>query len=389
MIGPDASRAIESALRHGRALLKVISPNDVGNTGSHQSGFLLPVPYWRFYSPLSPEDAPDILKHPVSVVWPDGTATDSVITWYRSKHEFRLTRFGPGFSFRRPEDAGGVLVLVEVETLTRFEAFVLSTEEEIEELQAVLGVELIGASAIFDRGVEEPPETEDECLARQFREVLRELEEFPTTFRMSELAQQALSACVQGIAGLDSDKRLMRALVAEYELFRRVEHQLCTRQVTRAFLSIDEFLEAAQTILQRRKARAGKSLENHFYSLLEEAAIPFEKQVRLEASSVDALIPGRAEYFDDAFPRDRIFTVAVKTTCRDRWRQILPEATRVRIHHLLTVQKGISQAQILEMVGSGVQLVVPRELHREYPGEARPELLTVERFLEAVVRATR
>ena len=47
----EPRRAIEAALRAGSALLKTVSPNDTGQTGSHQAGFLLPRSHWRFFSP--------------------------------------------------------------------------------------------------------------------------------------------------------------------------------------------------------------------------------------------------------------------------------------------------------------------------------------------------
>ena len=41
--------------------------------------------------------------------------------------------------------------------------------------------------------------------------------------------------------------------------------------------------------------------------------------------------------------------LAVKSTCKDRWRQILAEADRLPVKHLLTLEPGISVAQTDEM----------------------------------------
>jgi hypothetical protein len=41
--------------QYGRALLKFISANDVGSTGSHQCGFYLPKAIWRHFTCNSPE----------------------------------------------------------------------------------------------------------------------------------------------------------------------------------------------------------------------------------------------------------------------------------------------------------------------------------------------
>jgi len=75
--------------------------------------------------------------------------------------------------------------------------------------------------------------------------------------------------------------------------------------------------------------------------------------------------------------------LAVKTTCKDRWRQILNEVDKDRIptKHLLTLQEGVSQNQFNEMLDEGVQLVVPFGLHKSYPKKVRPHLMTLESFL--------
>jgi hypothetical protein len=73
--------------------------------------------------------------------------------------------------------------------------------------------------------------------------------------------------------------------------------------------------------------------------------------------------------------------LAVKTTCRDRWRQVLNEADRVATKHLLTLQEGVSEAQHKEMREAGVVLVVPRGLHGSYPKAVRPHLMTLESFI--------
>ena len=73
--------------------------------------------------------------------------------------------------------------------------------------------------------------------------------------------------------------------------------------------------------------------------------------------------------------------LAVKTTCRDRWRQILNEADRIPAKHLLTLQEGISESQFNEMRGAGVQLVIPAALIDKFPKSVQPHLQTLESFI--------
>jgi len=165
-----------------------------------------------------------------------------------------------------------------------------------------------------------------------------------------------------------------------------VERHLCGPLIQgRVFRSVDEFLRVAQSIIQRRRSRAGWSLENHCEQLLTAAGIPFEMRPKVDGEP-DVLIPGRAAYEDPSYPAEKLVVLAIKTTCKDRWRQVLREATNREIpnRHLLTIQQGISQSQLREMAEADVQLVVPNRLHRHYPTNGRDQLAKVEDFVQSV-----
>ena len=55
----------------------------------------------------------------------------------------------------------------------------------------------------------------------------------------------------------------MRRRECEFEIFRSVEEAVELPVITAGFTSLDGFLARAQTILQRRKSRSGRSLELH------------------------------------------------------------------------------------------------------------------------------
>ena len=95
----------------------------------------------------------------------------------------------------------------------------------------------------------------------------------------------------------------------------------------------------------------------------------------------DFLFPSCDAYTDRSFPAGRLRMLAVKTTCKDRWRQILTEADRIKTKHLLTLQEGVSESQFREMVGAGVQLVVPGPLKKKFPTSVQVHLQTVESFI--------
>ena len=95
----------------------------------------------------------------------------------------------------------------------------------------------------------------------------------------------------------------------------------------------------------------------------------------------DFIFPSQVAYRNSAFPSSALRMLAVKTTCKDRWRQILDEAARIPLKHLLTLQRGVSLPQLRQMTASGVVLVVPAPLHRDYPPEVRGELVSLERCI--------
>lgn len=74
--------------------------------------------------------------------------------------------------------------------------------------------------------------------------------------------------------------------------------------------------------------------------------------------------------------------LAVKTTCKDRWRQILNEADLIAEKHLLTLQEGVSLTQFAEMQNAGVKLVVPAGLIKKYPREVQPHLQSLKSFID-------
>lgn len=207
------------------------------------------------------------------------------------------------------------------------------------------------------------------------------LENFPSG---AEIIRKAVE--LRPGTALDPDERLLRRRECEFEIFLSVEEAVEMPVIQAGFANIEEFVARAQSILQRRKARSGRSLELHTREIFIEEGLREEHEF---AHGVDAepgrrpdfLFPSQIHYRDPAFPASRLRMLAVKTTCRDRWRQILNEANRITTKHLLTLQEGVSTGQFDEMRASGVRLVVPTGLHASYPEAVRPELISLERFI--------
>ena len=156
------------------------------------------------------------------------------------------------------------------------------------------------------------------------------------------------------------------------------------------FENVEAFISVAATIMNRRKSRAGHSFEYHVEQLLIDAGLPFDRQPSIDGRvKPDLLFPGKKEYEDSSFPVSKLLVAGLKTTCKDRWRQILNEGKRIPEKHLITLQEGISKNQLIEMREANVTLVVPKKFHKGYDTNTGIRLLSMEGFLNKIKALTK
>lgn len=101
-------------------------------------------------------------------------------------------------------------------------------------------------------------------------------------------------------------------------------------------------------------------------------------------NTADFLFPGQAEYHDQAFPAARLTMLASKSTCKERWRQVLPEADRIPIKHLATLEPSITVAQTDQMRAANLQLVVPTRIQSSYSKAQQDWLWSLADLIQAV-----
>lgn len=188
----------------------------------------------------------------------------------------------------------------------------------------------------------------------------------------------------------DPDDALMTWIDHEYRLFRLFERHLIAERVGSGFtrdgvVNVDEFLSFSMSVQQRRKARAGYSLENHLKHLFSERQLEFQHGAKTEGRKTpDFLFPGAAAYQDETYPAEALTLLGAKSTCKDRWRQVLSEGDRVAAKHLLTIEPSISKSQTDEMQSAQLTLIIPRSLHNTYSPMQRGWLLDLSQFIELV-----
>jgi len=103
-------------------------------------------------------------------------------------------------------------------------------------------------------------------------------------------------------------------------------------------------------------------------------------------SSPDFLFPSFSAYHNPEFPVTKLLMLGAKTTCKDRWRQVLSEAQRIASKHLVTLEPAISEAQTDEMLSHNLQLVIPSAVHATYSSKQRANLLDINGFIHEVRR---
>jgi hypothetical protein len=188
----------------------------------------------------------------------------------------------------------------------------------------------------------------------------------------------------------DPDAALVGWMDLEERLFITLERHLVAERLTNGFSEggrpdVDGFLKYSLSVHQRRKSRAGWAFGNHIEALLAANNIRYVREATTEKrNGPDFLFPGETEYHDTAWPSDRLTMLGAKTSCKERWRQVLAEADRIGEKHLLTLEPGISSTQLAEMRRSNLQLVIPSSLHGSYQPDGSAQLLDVRSFLELV-----
>ena len=85
-------------------------------------------------------------------------------------------------------------------------------------------------------------------------------------------------------------------------------------------------------------------------------------------------------------PAEKLAVLALKTTCKDRWRQVLNEGKRVAVKDLLTLQPEMTRAQLEEMKEARLRLTVPAPLHAHYDVPDGYKVLSVQELLDDLKR---
>lgn len=241
-------------------------------------------------------------------------------------------------------------------------------------------IEFASRTILEQIGIEtvEPEETRLDEMLRKFGC------NFPPTRIFSEYARGTVS----DVSSLDGpDAALMVWMEREEILFRTLERYVVADRLSKGFQKsdVDEFISYSLSVQNRRKSRVGHALENHLEAVLLQHGVSFDRgEITENRSRPDFLFPGIEKYRDRNFDQSRLTMLGVKSTCKDRWRQVLSEADRIREKNLLTLEAAISENQTNEMRAKLVKLVVPKKLHETFSSSQRAWLMDLREFIEDV-----
>ncbi|MCB2053641.1 MAG: restriction endonuclease [Geminicoccaceae bacterium] len=213
---------------------------------------------------------------------------------------------------------------------------------------------------------------------------------FPPTAKFSQLARETLP---EVRAEDDPDVALVAWLDHEEALFRRLERRIVAERLEQGFVTpdgidVDGFISFSLGVHNRRKSRMGYSLENHVSTVFDAFGLTYARGATTEHNHrPDFLFPDEDSYHAAPPEGDRrLMMLGVKSTCKDRWRQVLAEAAKISRKHLLTLEPGISVPQTEQMNASGLQLVIPSPIQATYTANQQAQLWDFSRFI-ATARA--
>ncbi len=360
----------------------------------------------------------DPVRFPAKILWigelNEGISSEGMVTWYDARKnvasrspEYRLyfpttdaTNLASEgdlmFIAKRPDDTLMIIITaagstIENQLLWLFGIpFQTGIKFEMQSIEEDNDVEIdFVVRFILDELEIEVEEPENDVLDR----LLEKFEgNFPDTFEFSAYARSTVQELHKDTINPveEPDNTLMAWMDHEEKLFRRLERHIVARRIEQGFVSqdgtdVDGFIKFSLSVQNRRKSRAGYALEHHLEQLFVDNKVNYSRGAITEnKSKPDFIFPDIKLYHNEQFSATLLTMLGVKTSLKDRWRQVLSEAARIDNKHLLTLEPGISNDQTEEMKSDSLQLVLPKPIHLTFPDPQKDWLLSVNDFLDHV-----
>ena len=350
-------------------IIKRLSGNDTGLTGGHQVGMYVPSSFVKAVMPevctterLNPDKffdcyiaSNDCLQAGVRVIYYNNRFFGG------TRNEFRITRWA-GTPLQDEENTGSICILgcQRVGDDVNALSWVAQTKEDELLIENWLGEEVEPGRQYISTEMKQRKVNENvlDLLPKEWYDT------FPSGKDIFKFIESRLPQ-IQWKKTVDELLLARRAL--EFEVFAEVERQNVLPNIRDGFSTVDDFIRYSNSVANRRKSRAGTSLELHLESIFNYEKLKFEAQAVTELNKKpDFLFPSGIAYHDATYPETKLHMLASKTCCKDRWRQVINEADRIKQKHLFTLQEGVSGNQLKEMYKEGIVLVVPQPILKSF-----------------------
>lgn len=393
---------------------------------SNQGGVLLPADARErdFFPQLNADAAkPHNRSTNIEVYWPaTGKIYDSRFIWYSDKGaaENHWTT-NPRIEFSQLAPASFVLLFKPKHDGSRYKALTVdSTDEALcSYLDEIFGTGALGFSFAVSQSDTLDLAPALTALQQLVKQLIEELANGPRAFEAfvrslpkrsaEDIALEAFNEWQQatGNTGLnpyllespgDTLNELTR--VREFAIYKREEASYYgprlaealygngrNRNVSDAVAFLVENFEVIYQIClsagQTRKTRAGGSFETHVARMLRDGDVPHFPQLLFNGRKPDFVLPSKKLYMDANARKKQTLVLALKTTLRERWTQVLSESTDCPIY-LATLDEGVPTATLDKLSSASITLVVPERFKTsefaEYQGHSG--VVTFKKFFE-------
>ena len=321
MGGVDLSAWIEECSTTGSLwYAKRLTGNDTLANGTHQAGPYIPKEV--LFRALPALDRKDTLNPDIrfSLIIDSHAERRTVrAIWYNNRfhagtrNETRLTGFGGASSaLLDPESTGALVIFAFIPDgpialcriwVCRSEAEETLVEDHIGPVDPGAGRPLLPHPSDGFQPLISAPEIPGDCYLQPHALPPEWLEHFPSGLDIVRKTVE-LRPGRQRIP----DLRLLRRRECEYQLFRSIEDAVELPIIKQGFTNVEEFARHANSLLQRRKSRSGRSLELHARIIFLEEGLregsDFSYQPETEPGKrPDFVFPSADAYRDASFPR--------------------------------------------------------------------------------------
>lgn len=397
-----------------------------GRYKSNQAGVLLPADARErdFFPPLSVDaEKQHNLSTDIEVYWPaTGKIYDSRFIWYSDKGaaENHWT-WSPRTEFSQLAPASFVLLFKPKHNNSRYNALTVDSADEAlcSYLDEVFGIGAPGFSYAASKCNTLDLAPALTALQHLVKQLVEELAKSPKAFGIfvkslskrsaEDISLEAYNEWQQANGNMDLNPYLLGSpgdilneltRVREFAIYKREEASYYgprlaealygngrNRNVSDAVTFLVENFETIYQIClsagQTRKTRAGGSFETHVARMLCDGDVPHSPQLMFNGRKPDFVLPSKKLYLNFNVNKEQALVLALKTTLRERWTQVLSESIGCPIY-LATLDEGVPKATLDKLSNAAITLVVPESFkaskYAEYQNHSN--VITFKKFFE-------